>query len=385
VLSVRVGRFEKELNEVSQLFMQQYPNIKVDWRNYSGPIGDTVLALAASGELRDIVNFGVVSTAPLAAQGALLGLNSFIRRDRYDLGDFWPWCVEGIKFKGEMYAMHVDVNTNVVFYNKALLDRAGVAAPTGDWTWNHLLDAARKLTRRADADTVFGFALRATTYYAIEPWLWQHGAAMMNKDMTRSMVDDPRSVEALQWLADLRHVHRVWPTPEEMQQAGAQNTDQLFQSGKLALYYQGWWLRETLLRTPPVFPYDLAEPPKGAVKKASFFHQGPFHIGKATRIPEASWAFLSWWAGKEGQREFQRKLFQGPPARKSLASEFAERITRAGLAALEYSQDSSLHPELGNIKAAFDRGLQPLWRNEQTARVAAAEIAREQNQLLSRR
>jgi ABC-type glycerol-3-phosphate transport system substrate-binding protein len=176
----------------------------------------------------------------------------------------------------------------------------------------------------------------------------------------------------------------VWPTTEELQSAGAQNLDQLFQTGRLALYYQGWWLRETLLRTPPVFPYDLAEPPKGAAKKASYFHQGPFHIGKTTKLPEASWAFLQWWVGKDGQREFQRKLFQGPPARRSLANEFAERITKAGLTALGYSQDSPLHPELGNMKAAFDRGLQPLWRNEQPARNVAVAIAREQNQLMAK-
>ncbi|MBI3974358.1 MAG: extracellular solute-binding protein [Chloroflexi bacterium] len=150
VLTVRVGTWASELNEIGGAFTAKQPHIKVEWNNFGqGGPGVQAIALAGAGQLFDIVNFGVVTTGPLAARGALLGLNKYINRDRYDLKDFWPWCTQGVKWKGEIYAMHGDNNANLLYYNRNLFQQAGVALPTTNWTWDNLLDAARKLTRRA--------------------------------------------------------------------------------------------------------------------------------------------------------------------------------------------------------------------------------------------
>jgi multiple sugar transport system substrate-binding protein len=39
-----------------------------------------------------------------------------------------------------------DSGLEVLYYNKAIFDEAKVAYPTDSWTWDDLLDAAKKLT-----------------------------------------------------------------------------------------------------------------------------------------------------------------------------------------------------------------------------------------------
>jgi ABC-type glycerol-3-phosphate transport system substrate-binding protein len=197
------------------------------------------------------------------------------------------------------------------------------------------------------------------------------------------VVDQPKPREALQWLADLIHRHRVWPQAEDLREAGVANLLQLFTGGRLAMWYDGLWQNDTLLRTPPVFPYEMVEAPRGAAGRSGFFHQGPFHIGKDTRVPDQTWAFLAWLAGAEGQKEYMKRIPGGVPARRSVGKELGATVPAAALATMEYSRDYPLHPELDKLDAAYVQGLNPVWRGESGVAAATEGIAREQNRILA--
>lgn len=382
VLTVRVGAFAQPLKEIGEVFTRKTPHVTVDWRNYGeGGPGVQALTLAGAGQLFDIVNFGVVTTGPLAARGALLGLNALIGREKYDLKDFWPWCVDGVKWKGDVYALHNGNNANLLFYNKNLFSSSGVAPPTKDWSWDQLLEAAKRLTRRSGSESIYGFAT-ATASYATRPWIQMHGGDVMDQGLTRSLVDQPKAREALQWLADLNHKHRVWPQADDLKEVGAANVLQLFTTGRLAMWYDGLWNNDSLVKTPPVFQYDMVEAPRGAAGRSGFFHQGPFHIGKDTKVPDQTFTFLAWLASAEGQREYLKRIPGGTPSRRSVGKELASVIPPAALATMEYSKDYPLHPELDKLDAAYVQGLNPVWRGEVSVQSATETIAREQTRIL---
>jgi multiple sugar transport system substrate-binding protein len=296
--------------------------------------------------------------------------------------------MEGNKWKGDRYNMAAGTNTNVLLYNQDLFNRAGMAPPNKDWGWNELLDAAVKLTRRPSdpAQAQFGFVCLDTARYAIGPWMWMNGSLDVSEDMTKSLIDSPKSREALQWLADLIHKHRVWPTPQELPELGVSNMRQLLDSGRVAMAYAGYWLREEYMRTPPAFPYEIAEPPKGPATRAGFYHQGPFHIGKDSRIPDDSWTFLSWLVGVDGITHFFRNIPGGLPGRRSVArqKEFLDLLGPVPLAVVEYSREWPLHPELANLERELNQGLTPVWRGESSVQAATENIARAQNALLQK-
>ncbi len=165
--------------------------------------------------------------ARLVTQGMLLGLNQFIRRDRYDLTDYWPGCLHASTWRGDLYALHTEVDTNLVFYNQELLAAARVPVPTGSWTWDELLQYAHTLTQPPG---VYGFGL-FTGYFSTIPWIWSNGGAVVSADQTRSLVDQPQAQAALQWLAELRHTHAVWPP------SGLPHVQDRFAAGQLAMLY----------------------------------------------------------------------------------------------------------------------------------------------------
>lgn len=75
---------------------------------------------------------------------------------------------------GKLYMIPYGVSTLAVFYNRSLLDRAGIAPPGPNWTWDDLAKIARaaqpKLPRR-----VYAIALLGGQAEMFFPWVLGHG------------------------------------------------------------------------------------------------------------------------------------------------------------------------------------------------------------------
>jgi ABC-type glycerol-3-phosphate transport system substrate-binding protein len=105
----------------------------------------------------------------------------------------------------------------VMYYNRDLFDRYGVAYPQIGWTWDDFLNAALAL-RDPDAD-VFG-------YVGPEPeqaahFIYQHGGRLYDdlRGPTFPTYNEPLTVEAMTWYADLFYEHDVAPTPDQLRVA----------------------------------------------------------------------------------------------------------------------------------------------------------------------
>ncbi len=393
-------------------FTEAHPHLTIEWQNW-GALPELLQAFReaintgqAGDVMHDLVHFHwrFRDTVPqLVVQGALLGLNQYIRRDRYDLTDFWPGCLERSTWRGDLYALHTHVDTQLVFYNQDLFSAAGVSAPPSDWTWQDLLDRARELTRRQRAKPVYGFALsrdyipdegvvgRYYSYPATIPWIWANGGDLVSADLTKSLVDEPPTREALEWLFEQRDTHAVWPSSDEV------SGDELFKVGRLAMLYGPRSFTGTLIvpQAQSGLKYGLAAAPYGPVKPANWlFAQWAFHLGAATSVPDEAWTFLSWWAGEEAQRAFQQGTVRKgpkltltnmpPPARRSVAQSVAPWFGGEPLvAALEHARDLPLHPARAKLLQAFGAGMAPVWEGKQSVAVATAAIAKAQNAILA--
>ena len=162
-----------------------------------------------------------------------------------------------------------------MFYNQELFAAAGVPVPTGNWTWDELLRYAHALTQPQGA---YGFGL-FTGYFFTIPWIWSNGGAVISADQTRSLVDQPQAQAALQWLAELRHTHAVWPP------SGSPHVKARFEAGQLAMLYTlgaDYQHRLRYLLYPgPAFAYGVAVPP------VQVAYRRP--AGSGWRPPSSSW------------------------------------------------------------------------------------------------
>ena len=393
-------------------FTEAHPHLTIEWQSWSEIPGmyQAFREAVTSGQAIDVfqdqdivqVPWWAWDPVPLVTQGAFLGLNQFIRRDGYDLTDFWPGVMEHSTWRGELYALHTHAETQLMFYNQELLAAAGVSAPAGDWTWQDLLDHARALTGHRGGKPVYGFALshsygypltssrEGRNYPATIPWIWANGGEIVDADLTKSLVDEPPAREALEWLFEQRDTHAVWPPGDEV------SGDELFKIGRLAVLYGPRSLSGQLLVAQAEYglKYGVEAAPLGPVKAANWlFLQSAFHLGAATSVPDEAWAFLSWWAGEEAQRGFQQgSVRRGrvplptlpPPARRSVAQSVAPYFGGDPVvAALEHARNLPLHPARAQLLQAFDEGMAPVWAGTQSVAEATAAIAKAQNAILA--
>ena len=399
-------------------FTEAHPYLTIEWQAWSEIPGmyQAFREAVTSGQAVDVfqdqdivqVPLWTGDAVPLVTQGAFLGLNQFIRRDRYDLTDFWPGALEYGTWRGDLYGLHTHAETQLVFYNPDLLAAAGVSAPASDWTWEHLLDHARALTGHRGGKPMYGFALSreygppltinfanrgagfSYSYPATIPWVWANGGEIVDADLTKSLVDEPPAREALEWLFEQRDTHAVWPPTDEV------GADELFKIGRLAMLYGPRSLTGQLLVPQAEYglKYRLAAVPHGSVKPANWlFLRSAFHLGARTSVPDEAWTFLSWWAGEEAQRAFQQGTVRKgrvplptlpPPARRSVTQLVAPYFGGdAIVTALEHARNLPLHPARYKLLQAFDAGMAPVWAGTQSVATATAAIAKAQNAILA--
>ena len=391
------------LSPLAEEFSSRHPPLTVDWQplpltsDYGSPSrGQQIEELHSAGVLFDVMQLSLGLVTHLFIGDAAVDLLPFVRSDKYDLADYWPGTMEAMQWQRQLYGLHTEVLPTVLYCNEALFAQADLGVPTTAWTWPQLLAAAKQLTDHQQPKPIFGFALNVQalsteTLPLTLPWIWANGGAMLNADRSESLVDRPATQETLQWLADLALTHEVAPRAADLRKADALDAWDLFVDGREAMLY-GLWVsemaRNQALGSTQRFSIAMAEPPRGPRQSASFLHQGlgAYHLSKAARVPDDAWRFLRWWTSEATQRQFQaanRNGFVSPPARRSLAEEFVDRYGTATLAALAYARPLPVHPKWWELARAYDRGLVPVWKGEQSVVEATAAIARDQNAILA--
>ena len=83
----------------------------------------------------------------------------------------------------------------ILYYNKDLFDKAGVAYPTNDWTWNDMLAAAKKLTLDTNKDgkiDQWGFAVN-NIVWVWAGFVWGNGGDILSPDRKSACCTIPRN------------------------------------------------------------------------------------------------------------------------------------------------------------------------------------------------
>jgi multiple sugar transport system substrate-binding protein len=173
-----------------------------------------------------------------AATGVYAELDAIVDETNYDLTQFYPEAVEGCKMNGKLYGLpwclHFGCG-NILYYNKPMLDAAGVPYPDETWTYDDLLDAAKELTNPDEG--VFGVLHSTSTCAGMIHFPRAWGGDVTNPEGTKTLINSEESIAGLQHLSDLFHVHKVSPLPSQVQVG----TYQMFAANKLAMFTSGFW------------------------------------------------------------------------------------------------------------------------------------------------
>lgn len=134
------------------------PNVKIEMLDLGSADFMTMLQTQLSGgdssidvvTIKDIPGYN-----NLIKKNLLLNLNDKIKSEGVDTS-LYGGTTDQISVDGNLYGIPFRSDFWIVYYNKALFDKAGVAYPTNDMTFAEYDDLARKMTSGKGANKVYG-------------------------------------------------------------------------------------------------------------------------------------------------------------------------------------------------------------------------------------
>ncbi|MBI4971149.1 MAG: sugar ABC transporter substrate-binding protein [Candidatus Omnitrophica bacterium] len=292
-------------------WQQAHPNIHVRFEHTPfGGYVSKILTRIAGGAAPDVICTEVNYFVSFASKGVLENLNPYIEKDKeFSKAAFFPEVLDRFTVNGKLLAIPRDTAPFAcVFYNKEMFDKAGVPYPTDDWTWEEFLDKAKKLTKESKG---------RITQYGFYGWAWKNfiygnGGALVDNvaKPTKTLIDQPESIEGLQFYVDLINKYKVMPTPVALTNMGM-GIDVMFASGKLAMFLSGVW--ETPALRQRNFKWDIAMFPKNAKGVRKFGTGGSgYCILKSSKHKDAAWEVIKALTGAEGQKELAKRGLAQP-------------------------------------------------------------------------
>jgi len=258
-----------QLDATIKAFEAAHPDIKVTYETAAFADYFTKLqTMIAAGQAPDAFELNYENFVSFANKGALADLGPLLSSDKgFSTSIYNPTALAAFSQAGKQYGLVESFSNVVLFYNKDLFDKAGVAYPTADWTWKDELVAAQKLTDSAAG--VWGdFA--PIQFWEFYKTIAQNGGSIFNADKTEVTLDSPANVEALQWMVDKVNKYHVTPTDSEM---GGQGDGDLFKAGKIAMLRTGIWMFGDFAANAK-FNWDIALEPGNTQKAHHFFANG---------------------------------------------------------------------------------------------------------------
>jgi multiple sugar transport system substrate-binding protein len=316
-----------------EAFNQVYPHITIEL--YTVRRSDYDLDMSTI----DVAVGSPYHAIELREQGALLNLSPMLECDfAFDSADFYPGVLDAFSDAQGIWAVPSGVDPLVMYYNKDLFDAAGAPYPQSGWMWDDFLDAALAVND-PDSD-IFGYISLPQAVDPL-PFVFQHGGSILDDlhEPTRTTYDDPLTIEAVEWYADLVFEHNVVPTPEQVRTAfpGDERGLRGVLQGKAGMWVGALSERGGLTwrRRSWSMEWGVVGLPRDA-RSLTLINAEGYLISSHTQHREACWnwvAFLS-----------QQPSYRLVPARRSLlvADEYEQEVGAEVAMAARDSLDSAI-------------------------------------------
>lgn len=255
---------------------------------------------AQGGQLPDVFLMHSNESQRYMENDMLLDLTEYIDKSEAIKLENYPSDIWNLYISEEkIYGVPKDIDTIALWYNKTMFDEAGLEYPNLDWTWEDMTEAGRKLTKSDGSQ--YGIAMRNDTnqegYYNI---FYSYGGDIINEDKTKSMLDDPKTIEAMQiletWIKEglMPSLATLSETPAEV----------LMQSGQVAMALHGSWMLPSYKTSDYAKEHiDIAELPKSSKtgERVSVYNGLGWAAAENTEYPEQAWQLIEYLGSEPAQ------------------------------------------------------------------------------------
>ncbi len=385
------GPITRLIDNYAAEFEKANPGVKVK-PIYAGDYVQTIgkaLTAMKGGDTPEMAILLAADIITLTDENAVVAIDEFVKtpEDKAWLEGFFPGFMENAKLDGKTYAIPFQRSTPVLYWNKDLFKEAGLDPEKGPANWQEMADFAKKLTKKDASGNVTQWGIQIPTD-GNTSWLFTglttaNGARLFTPDGKKTNFNDPKVVEALQYLIDLS---KNGVQPPGLTSWGTTPKD--FLEKKLAMM---WTTTGNLtnIKNNATFPFGVAMLPA----KASYGAPtggGNFYIFK--NIPkakqEAAFKFVRFmttperaaaWSIATGYVATSQAAYDTPAMKEYLAG-----FPQAGVARdqLKYAVPEITVHEAQRVMKVFNDNLQAAITGGKTAKVAMDDAQREAERIL---
>lgn len=316
------------------------PNIQIEtspqgWDGYE----DKLLTEFTAGTAPDIFQIPFTSIANFAVKGQLYDLTPYVATSFTGYDDILKslYAVDG-----KNYALSTGVNVPCLLYNKTILDRMGIAAPSDSETWESLLERCKAVTKDTNNDgkiDIWGMDNPAgMPFEFIQQLAVQYGLTLFSEDGKLSKYDDPNIVAMYKALSAYMDAG-VCPAPGEI--TVKEGSDSLL-SGYTVYGISTLSAYSGSASSSPD-EIDCAAFPVVTGKDEARYVAGavPMAIYSKTAHPDQAVQFLAWFLTSSDSAKAQggmvRGVFPSKAQRDALADKAStDRILAQGLRVADY-------------------------------------------------
>lgn len=229
----------KAFAQLADEFNKTHPKIDVKVLETNNDYALQKVLTAVRGGNPPDVAYLYGSWAPNVAKiPSVVDLTAMSKSTEVNWNDFYPGEQAVATVDGKVIGVPALVDNLAIVYNKKLFQKAGIPAPTADWTWDDFRAAAAKLTDPAAKQFGTSYPADASedTVWHWIAMLWEADGQILNADNTKAAFDSPAGLRAMTTLKDMA----VDDKSVYVDTTNSKYMD-LFNAGKVAMMVTGPW------------------------------------------------------------------------------------------------------------------------------------------------
>ncbi len=294
----------KPFRDAARQFHAAHPDVVVEIKNPSSTAG----SIAGLAEQADCFQYIPYLDNPQTLT-AILNLEPFLEAEpSFDLDDFFPLLLAQYRRGGEIWGLPAEAQPYVIEYNQDLFDAVGREYPRAEWTLDDFLALAQDLTWGEGENKQYGFV---GTYEMLDLLMFVErlGGKILDDSQTppAAAFNDPATVEAVEWYADLYLLYGVRPVfvAEEQREA-------LINHGRAAMWAAPFNQHDELRSSVLPFPRGTLDSGAPILNATGNF------ISAKTTAAQACWEWIKFLTT-------EASVVEGLPGRRSIAMSEAYR------------------------------------------------------------
>ena len=368
--SAQSAENETLMNDLIPKFESENPGIKVNAVSHEwAELHDKILVSASSQSLPDVARLDIAWLPEFQQMGVLVALDQEMPDFSEVAGTLLDSALSTANIGGSYYALPLNTNSKILFYNTAMLEAAGVEVPT---TMDEWVEAVRKLSgTNANGQQIWGWNEPALSGWNICPFIWSFGGSLTDEEQTvaTGYINSPETVKAVETFAMLAQEGAL----TGFNSGDIPMTDG-FGTGRYAMMLEGPWKTAELAGAYPDVAYGTAYMPAGEGGSISVLGGEDIAMFN-TANREAAWKFMQFMTGEYAETAMA-KCGQIPVNKVALESDVVKNADYAPfIQAIETAKArptvaawSEMDNELTNAMTAVVNG-------EKTAQEAMDELA----------